>query len=293
MATYEELTDVTPEATAESTPVEAPVAEPEVVAPVEEAPVAVVEPETEKAHEAPIEKVPEPAVEPEAPAPIVTEEEEETPKEEPAVAEPEVAPAVEAPVEAAPVETPAVPVETPVAEPAPVAVEPVAEPTPAPEAPVEAPAGPSIEALVGTIADLEEKVAKFGDISDKLIQLQGTLDKLATPLAVPEVSVTDVVVEEGMGEPKSVQALATDESGRPAIEPEVVVEEAPVSEPVAVPEINLGEQIQTFSDAYRSISGKLSPDAQASYRAALRHLSQGEGTASDAETIANLISRFS
>lgn len=291
MATYEELTDVTPEAPVEATPVEAPVVEPEVVAPVEVAPVAAVEPEPEKAPEAPIEKVPEPAVEPEAPAPVVTEE--ETPKEEPAVAEPEVAPAVEAPVEAAPVETPAVPVEAPVAEPAPVAVEPVAEPTPAPEVPVDAPAGPSIEALVGTIADLEEKVAKFGDISDKLTQLQGTLDKLATPLAVPEVSVTDVVVEEGTGAPKSVQALATDESGRPTIEPEVVVEEEPVVEPEAVSGGDLGERIQTFSDAYRSISNKLSPDAQASYRAALRHLSQGEGTAADAETIANLISRFS
>lgn len=286
MATYEELTDVTPEVPVEATPVEAPVVEPEVVAPVEEAPVSVAEPEPEKAPEAPIEKVPEPAVEPEAPATVVTEEEEETPKEEPAVAEPEVSPAVEAPVEA-------VPVEAPVTEPEPVAVEPVAEPTPAPEAPVEAPAGPSIEALVGTIADLEEKVAKFGDISDKLTQLQGTLDKLATPLAVPEVSVTDVVVEEGTGAPKSVQALATDKSGRPTIEPEVVVEEEPVVEPEAVSGGDLGERIQTFSDAYRSISNKLSPDAQASYRAALRHLSQGEGTAADAETIANLISRFS
>lgn len=291
MATYEELTDVTPKALAEDTPVEAPVVEPEVVAPIE-APAEVVAPvetpvesEPERAPEVSIEEVPAPVTEPEAP--VVTEEE-ETPKEEPAVAEPEVAPTVEAPVEVAPVETPAVPVEAPVSEPAP-----VAEPAPAAVEPVEAPNVPTIESLVGTIADLEERVAEFGDISDKLAQLQGTLDKLATPLAVPEVTVTDVVVEEGTGEPKSVQALATDEEGRPAIEPEVAVEEAPVAEPESVPEIDLGEQIQTFSDAYRSISGKLSPDAQASYRAALRHLSQGEGTPADAETIATLTSRFS
>lgn len=169
------------------------------------------------------------------------------------------------------------------------------EEQPEPEEPVEQPkpAEPKdnsavLDKLLGSLSSLEEK---FDAVQTKIDEFEAK-SKVTIPEVKPVTENGDVEVT---GEPRAVQVAEETQEGRPAIsddEDESVVQ-PDIDENQDTDEPDISSYIDSFTNAFKELAPELSVDERDSYRRAIRHISQGEGTEKDATTVANILSRFS